>query len=243
MRYLPRTTIAVVIATLSFTGVTVARHYYLKYKNIPRIEIRNQTKSLEVISQKIEKGSVILELRHVGNHPLISSHFSLKNSDKFLIDYSAGKPLAPGLKTTVHFPLKQLNYDKASWHHLIDISFVLFTNGEGEGDSDKLTTERNRLHGMKRAFRDMFELVNRVQSIAEFESTKFKEQINALKMMMPADLNEQQKSAYKMALDDVRIRATAYEKSNKKELRGIQGFKEVFIRQFKNLQSFKEKET
>ena len=99
------------IITVIGTSTFFARRYYTAKRPVSiedRIEILNETTAIRVISKKIDKEALHVEMQNAGDQPILAYRLDLHNEDKFVIDYSVGEPLAPTRKTTAVIPLKNL---------------------------------------------------------------------------------------------------------------------------------------
>jgi hypothetical protein len=253
---LHRFIVCLFLAAVVFMVVGAARYFYLGYaaKTAGRqdngasqavtadmIEIRNNTKALEVLSKKVEKESLGLELRNAGPRGIISYRIDFVGADRYVADLSAGGPIATSVKTSVIIPVKKLAFDQQSQKYTATISMALFDDGTGEGDQAKIASQRDRLIGQAQAFSDMSELVYKLQTEADFVTQQFEEHLRALKGLMPANFNRDQTTGYMSALQSMQARAMVLNKLAKdKKADGMQNFKNAFARQMANLKMFNQ---
>jgi len=247
------------LAGVVFMGVGTARHFYLaaaakkaarqdngaappaESVTVDMIEVRNETKTLEVVSKKIEKEFLVMEVRNVGQRPIICYRVELKGSDRFVTDLSAGGPLAPSLKTNVTIAVKKLTYDQQSKKFLATFSMALFADGQGEGDPAKVASQRDRMSGQALAFTNMTEMVDGLQSEADFASQQFAQHLHALKGLMPAGYNRDQAAGYVGAIQSMQARAMVLNKlPDNRKAADMRNFKNAFARQTSNLRMFRQ---
>jgi len=235
-------------AAIVFIGVGFGRHYYLKRSpanqaeamTVERIEIRNETTSIEVVSKKIENEYLGIEIRNVGVKPIIAYQIDFQRGDKFIADLSSGQPLAALRMTHVSISLKKFTYEERSRTYPANISMALFADGTGEGDKIKLESQRDQLIGVRAAMANMTEMINKLDSESQLSSEQFAQQLDSLKMTVPANFNRNQTAGYMNTIRGMQIRAMVLNKSPQNKAGGVGSFKAAFARQKMNLQAFKQ---
>jgi hypothetical protein len=237
--------LALLATTIFFIGLFV--HQYRTRSDAAkieeRIELRNQTRAIEVVSQKIEGEGLQLQIKNAGRKPVIAYRIDLRDQDRFNVDFSIGSPLEHNRISYVSIPLKNLIIDEKTGASIVEISMALFVDGTGEGDQAKLQIQRQQMIGMARAYRDLFELVNKLQTFSDLTSTKFIEQVTAQTMLMPSGLNDQERNGYLKAIESLKVRARTLEKLPDEKSKDIRAFKEAFVRHLRNLNMIAKQET
>jgi hypothetical protein len=242
--------VVLLTAALVFAGVGFGRHYYMKRSAVTAnqaeaptedlIEIRNDTASIEVVSKKIEKEYLGMQIRNVGVKPIISYQIDFQRGGNFIADLSIGQPLQPSRTTHVSVSLKKLALDERSQTYPVNFSMALFADGTGEGDKVKLESQRDQLIGLAAAMAKMTGLVNDLDSESRLSSEQFAQQVSSLRMTVPANFNRNQTRGYMNAIDSMQVRAMALNKSPQNKAGGVGNFKAAFARQKTNLQAFKQ---
>lgn len=168
------------------------------------IMITNETESLHILSSKIENNDLVVELRNIGDRPIIAYAFDSKSKNGITVDLTSSEiGFRPGSIHRLRTPIGNLQRATDTGLYKLNISMAFFADDTAEGDWEKSQIQRDKLKGMRLALERVRSNMANITQVSTSSVEKLSGDLSSF--TPPRDLTPRQKTGYQSAIMQARI--------------------------------------
>jgi hypothetical protein len=196
------------------------------------VNITNETEALQVVSFKIVNRDLLIELKNIGDRPIIAYGLDYKSKKGVTVDLTnVENAFPPGSIHYLRIPINNLQPDEGTGFYKLNFPIAFFADGAAEGDWEQARIQREKLYGVALA---AAQIQSKITSVRRFSAPAIERLSGKLSTIEPFEgLTKTQRVGYQSTVLQalVKMQVMLHNQSPEKAERIFNNFKNSLARQ------------